>query len=156
IQLRRLYMVSLVTGPHDLAAQARQRFAQNAAAAADVEHAQAAQGVELLVVAAEVPARSLLDEAEPHRVEPVQHGHLAARIPPFGSERRKTRDLGRVDGRVASGFRPARHRPLQTAVAAMRPRRYVYAPFRAGACRKAHRAPQIMPEKPASPPWPAW
>src|SRR5262249_25273948 len=38
---------------------------------------------------------------------------------------------GLVDGRIASGLRPARHRPLQSAVAAMRPHRYVYAPFRA-------------------------
>src|SRR5262249_7983135 len=98
----------------------------------------------------------LLDEAQPHRVEPVQHGHLTARIPPLGGERRKARDLGLVDGRIASGLRPARHRPLRSAVAAMPPHRYVYAPFRARACRKAHRAPQLPPEKPATPPWPAW
>src|SRR5215510_12556536 len=40
---------------------------------------------------------------------------------------------------------------LQSAVAALRPRRYVYAPFRAGARRKADRAPQNLGElrKPA-------
>src|SRR5262249_3784288 len=141
---------------HDLGPQARQRFAQNAAAAADVEQAQARQRVELLVVAAEMPARGLLDEAQPHWVEPVHHGHLAARIPPLGGARRKARDLGLGRGGLASGLRPARHRPLQSAVAAMRPPGYVYAPFRARACRKAHRAPQITPENSASPPWPAW
>src|SRR5262249_402592 len=143
-------------GAHDLGPQARQRFAQNAAAAADVEQAQARQRVELLVVAAEMPARGLLDEAQPHRVEPVQHGHLAARIPPLGGERRKARDLRLVDGRTASGLGPARHQPLQSAVAATRPRRYVYAPFRARACRKARRAPKIRPENSPRPLWPAW
>src|SRR5262249_55096118 len=125
-------------------------------AATDVEQAQARQRVELLVVAADMPAGGLLDEAQPHRVEPVQHGHLAARIPPFGGERRKARDLRLVDGRIASGLGPARHQALQSAVAATPPRRYVYAPFRARACPKPPRAPKIMPENPANPPWPAW
>ncbi len=76
-------LASAGSAPTTLGAQARQRLAQDAGAAADIEDAQARERVEPLAVAIEASARRLLDEAQPHRVELVQHGHLAARIPPI-------------------------------------------------------------------------
>src|SRR5919204_6393509 len=69
--LRRLDIARRGIGAHHRRAKARQRLAQNAAAAADVEYAQARERVEARLLAAELPACCLLDESQPHRVEPV-------------------------------------------------------------------------------------
>ena len=70
-----------------------------AAAAADVENAQTGERIKLLLITREMPARCRLDEAEPHRVELVQHGHGTALIPPLGRKSRKMRNRRRIDGR---------------------------------------------------------
>src|SRR5262245_58977550 len=98
MQLCRLDVRRRRIGAHDRGTKARQRLAQNAAAAADVEYPQARKRVEAPLLAAEMPACGLLDESEPHRVEPVQHGHLAAWIPPLGRARGKPHHLRLVDG----------------------------------------------------------
>ncbi len=137
-------------------AKPRQGLAQDAAAAADVEDAQAREAVEPLAVAPELPAGRLLDVAEPHRVELVQHAHLAARVPPGRGQRREARDLVGVDGRPAGRgvtcvafdrSSPSRLQPTS-------PRRYVYAPFRAGASPSSRPGAHFPPETEA-PPWPA-
>jgi len=97
MQLRCLYICLRGIGAQDASPQTRQRFAQNAAAAADVEHAQAGERIEPPFVAAEMPTRGLFDEGESHRVELVQHRHPAAWIPPLGGVRGKMRDLRLVD-----------------------------------------------------------
>ena len=50
-------------GAHHGSAQARQRLAQDAAAAADVEDAQPFEAVEPLAVALELPAGGVLDDS---------------------------------------------------------------------------------------------
>ncbi|MGY4366349.1 hypothetical protein ACVW1A_002414 [Bradyrhizobium sp. LB1.3] len=70
----------------DLRTQARQRLAQQAGAAADVEHAQTAEAVQAAQVAFELAAGRIADVAEPQRVDPVQRGHLAVWVPPLGRE----------------------------------------------------------------------
>src|SRR5262245_51663361 len=111
VQLRRRDIGLRGIGAHDGGAEPRQRLAQNAAAAADVEHAELGERIEPLVVTPEMPARRLFDEAEPHRIELVQHGHLAARIPPLRRQRREASDLRLVDGRRAPASRIACHPP---------------------------------------------
>ena len=101
---RRRDIVLRRIGADDVGAEPRQRLGQDAAAAADIEHAQAVEAVELLGVAAETRGRLVADVAEPHRIELVQRRHLAARVPPLGGERGETRDLGRVDGGCAAAF----------------------------------------------------
>ena len=81
-------------GADDGRAEPRQRLRQNAAAAADIEDAQAFQAIELLGVAVEPLAGGVADVGEPHRIELVQHRHLAARVPPLLGQRRKARDFG--------------------------------------------------------------
>src|SRR5205823_1211344 len=122
-----------------------ERLAQNAAAAADVEDAQPRKAVEPLAIAVEAPARGVLDEAEPHRVELVQHAHLAAEIPPFGRQRRKALDLGRIDGRTVRR-RACCHRSCSTGAVALPPLRplCIRAFLRGG----FKIAPALMPEKP--------
>ena len=92
-------LASAGIGADHRGAEPGQRLGQDAAAAADVEDAQARQAAEPLGVAVEMRGRRLVaDIAEPHRIELVQRRHLAARVPPFGGQRRKPLDLGLVDG----------------------------------------------------------
>ena len=98
--------------------------------------------------ATELQAHRITDKGEPHRIEPVQHPHLSARIPPLLGESREAVDLGRIDGSVREDIRMLRlvrhvndfvssrfvHRPPREGreggkVAAQRAHRYVYAPF---------------------------
>ena len=65
-------------------AQPRHRFREDAAAAADVEHALAGQ------------LRQPVDPGEAQRVEIVQRAELALRIPPAVRELAEFRELGRV------------------------------------------------------------
>ena len=97
MQLRCLDVCLRRIGAHDASAQTHQRFAQNAAATADVQQPQVRKRIEPPLVAAEMSTCGLLDEGEPHRVELVQHGHLPAWIPPLGGARRKMRNLRLVD-----------------------------------------------------------
>ena len=96
----------------DGGAEPCQRLAQNTAAAADIEHAQTRQRIEPFRISLELPASGLLDETEPHRIELVQHGHLAARIPPLAGQSGETRDFRLVDARIAPRLCLACHRPL--------------------------------------------
>jgi hypothetical protein len=80
-----------------LGAEPRQRLAKDAAAAADVEDAEAFERIELLGVVVEVLGGAVADIADPHRIELVQRGHLAARVPPFAGHRGKPRDFGVID-----------------------------------------------------------
>ncbi len=87
------------------------RFAQQAAATADIEAAQPLECVRGLRVAAEMPADMVLDVAQPHRAELVQGLELARRVPPLFCHGGKARDFLAVDR--ASGFlSPASHRTV--------------------------------------------
>jgi hypothetical protein len=56
-------------------------------------------------LAAETRQTCLADEGQAHRVEHMQRGELALRVPPLGGDARKTLDLGRIDGRKLRGLR---------------------------------------------------
>src|SRR5205823_2539141 len=60
----------------------RQRLAQNAAPAPDVEDPQVCEAAGPLGVAVELTAGRVPDIGEAGRIELVQHRHLAARVPP--------------------------------------------------------------------------
>ena len=49
-------------------------------------------------IALPVGRGAVADEAEPHRVQPVQRRELAARVPPLLGDAREALDLGRIDG----------------------------------------------------------
>src|SRR5579859_6984439 len=87
-------------------AKPRQRLAQHAAAAADVEDAQALQAVEPRRIAGKMRRGAVADIAEPHRIEAVQRRPGAVRIPPLAGEPREMRDRIVVDraGRWSVSF----------------------------------------------------
>src|SRR5262249_8142836 len=122
---------------HDGGAKARQRLRQEPAAAADVEDAQPGKTIEPGRIAAESFAGAVADEAQPQRVDPVQHAHLAAWVPELGGQRGELRDLRRIDAGACGqrlGHVDFLVGPLRTsAVATASTRQYVYAPFCAGA-----------------------
>src|SRR5439155_12697400 len=93
MQIRCLDVCLRRIGAHDASAQTHQRFAQNAAATADVQQPQVRKRIEPPLVAAEMSTCSLLDEGEPHWVELMQDGHLPASMPPLGGALRKMRNL---------------------------------------------------------------
>ena len=84
-------------GADDGRAKPRQRLRQNAAAAADIEDAQAGEAVEPLRIAAEMIGGAIADIGKPDRVEFVQRRHRSARVPPLAGEPRKARDFVLVD-----------------------------------------------------------
>ena len=89
-----------VDGNH-VRAQPRHRLGQQAAAAADVEKAQALERFALVWVDAQPRRHLLADIVEPDRIELVQHAELAVGVPPFGGHCGKAFHLGRVDGGAA-------------------------------------------------------
>src|SRR5690606_16776418 len=82
-----------------LAAKARQRFRQQAAAAADVEDAQAAETAQLLRVAPELACDLIAYIGHPDGIELVQHRHGTALVPPLRAKPSELIDLFLVDGR---------------------------------------------------------
>src|SRR5512143_3583389 len=116
-------------GANHLGTQSRQRFRQDAAAAADIQHAQPLQAVELFGAAFKARRCLIADVAKPYRIELVQGRHGPAWIPPIGGVARKTLDLSRINAGYASFSSNHSNRP-PAVVAGQRPRRYVYAPFR--------------------------
>ncbi len=97
VQLRSLDVVRRRIGPHHPGAEPRQRLAQNAAAAADIENADAIEARRMAGVATELPAHRIPDIGEPDWIELMQHRHLSARVPPFPGEPGKAVDLGGID-----------------------------------------------------------
>jgi hypothetical protein len=79
--------------PHHVGAEPRQRLAQHARAAADVEDAQALQAV-----GAELPAPGAPDIVEPHGIVAMQPARLAIGVPPGRRRGIEAGDLGAVDG----------------------------------------------------------
>src|SRR5579872_3728149 len=77
--------------------EAPQWLGDQAAAAADVEDAQAVERSEGPRIAAEMRHESLADEAEARRIEPMQRRHRASGIPPSLRERGEPLDFRRVD-----------------------------------------------------------
>ena len=86
------------------AAHARQRFAQQACAAAHIQRGLAGQRLHALHIARPMHVYRIADKAEPHRIEPVQHGGGTLRIPPIPRQLSEMRGLFRADG-GRSGFR---------------------------------------------------
>ena len=82
-------------------AEPRQRFAKNAAAAADIEHPQAGEAVEPHRIAVEMRGSTVADVSEPHRIELVQRRHRPARVPPLPGDAGEARDFFPVDGASA-------------------------------------------------------
>ena len=70
----------------DIRSQPRQRFAQQAGTAADVERGLARQRPARLDVACPVQVDRLAQELQPHGVEPVEHGRGALGVPPVLGE----------------------------------------------------------------------
>ena len=91
---------------HDLGAEPRHRFAQKPAAAADVEDAQAFEGIGGVGITPEMGRHLVADIGQPDGVELVQRTELAVRVPPFGGQRGKAFHLVAVDG-GAFGLRPS-------------------------------------------------
>src|SRR4051794_30545397 len=79
-------------------AEARERFGQQAAAAADIERAEPFERSRLAPVAAELPAGLVADVLQAERVQPVERPHRPVRIPPLAGEPVEARDLVRVYG----------------------------------------------------------
>ena len=76
-------------GANDRGAKPRQRLGKDAAAAADIEDAQAFEVVELLRIAAEMLGGAVADISEADRVELVQGRHRPMRVPPLAGHREK-------------------------------------------------------------------
>ncbi len=68
-------------------------FAEQSAAAADVEKPQAGKGLALEGIKAKAAADLLLDVLQAHGVEDMEHPELAFRVPPFGGHFREFLDL---------------------------------------------------------------
>ncbi|AEW16984.1 hypothetical protein BAA13334_I01002 [Brucella abortus A13334] len=83
-------------------AQARHRFAEQPAAAANVEKAKTFQRARRVRVAVELRADLFLDIGKPCRIEFVQRAEFTLRIPPLRGDARKMLDLGSVDGGAGS------------------------------------------------------
>ena len=90
-------------GADDGGAHPRDRLGQQAAAAADVENAQAFQRLRAFRVEPEILGRLVADIAQPHRVELVQRLELAGRAPPLSRHRREAVHFALVD-RALCGF----------------------------------------------------
>ena len=103
MRLRDCNIVLRRIGTDHVGAQSRQRLRQDSAAAADIEHAETLQAVELFRIAAKMRSRLIADIAQPDRIELVQGGHRPARIPPVGRMAREPLDLGLIDAGYA-GF----------------------------------------------------
>ena len=86
-------------GADNRRAKPGQRLAKQAAAAADVEDAQALERPCGMRIAAEALRHLVADIGQPDRVELVQRAELAVRIPPFGGQRGKAVDFRSVNGR---------------------------------------------------------
>ena len=83
--------------PDHLRAQPRERLAQQAGAAADIEDAQSGKAIQAFDVALELAAGGVADIGQPQRIDLVQRGHLALGVPPLVRQFRELRDFGRID-----------------------------------------------------------
>ena len=84
VQLRHLQRLVRHVDAGDLGAAARHRFGEDAAAAADVEHALAGE------------RGAAVDPVEAQRIDLVQRTELAVRVPPARGELAEFLELGRV------------------------------------------------------------
>ena len=110
VQLRRRNVALRRIDADHLRAESRQRLAQQAGAATDIEDAQAFEAGQAARVAVELAAGGVANEREPQRIDLVQRRHLAARIPPLDRVHHPVEqaiDDMRADRRP--GFRLARH-----------------------------------------------
>ena len=80
-----------------LGAEPGHRLGEEAAAAADVEEAEAGEGAGRLRVAAELGGDLVDDVVEAAGVQHVQRLELAVRVPPFGGHGLELGDLGGVN-----------------------------------------------------------
>ena len=96
--------------PGDRRAQPGHRLADQAAAASEVDNAQAVERPAARRVQAEVSADRVANQAEPRRVQPVQRRKLAARIPPFPGHGGEAGNLGLVDRRAGGPCVPSGRR----------------------------------------------
>ena len=109
--------------PGDRSAEAGKRLAQEAAAAADVDHRQAGQRPLRQGIAPEVGADAVADIAEPDRVELVQRRQRPRLVPPV---------LGQIGealefGCVGAGRHPVGSHQAASELACSRPPEYVHA-----------------------------
>ena len=74
-------------------------FAEQAAAAADVEDGKALQRTARQRLAAPMDGRAVADIADTNRAQAMQRRELAGGVPPLVGDARKALDLGRIDGR---------------------------------------------------------
>ena len=89
----------------DFGPEPSQRFGQQAAAAADIDDAEALQGQHARRVAAEAGTDRVADIADANRVVLVQRLELAARVPPFRRDGAEAGDLPGIHRAAAgSGF----------------------------------------------------
>ena len=84
--------------PTIVGAQPCHGLGQKPAAAADIEEAQALEGLAVEGVAAKAGADLLLDIVQAHRVEDMENPELALGIPPFGGHFREFFNFGGVEG----------------------------------------------------------
>jgi len=84
-------------GAHHIGPQPRHRFAQEPAAAADVEQPQPCKGAFGGAVAAELGGDLADDILQPQRIDHVQGLELARRVPPFCGHRLELGDFSGID-----------------------------------------------------------
>ncbi len=97
VERRRLHVLGCGIHAGNFRAQPRQRFAQQPGAATDIERAYARQRLAVADIAAPVPIDPVADEAQPHRVEPVEHRRTALGVPPVGGQPAEMRRLFGAD-----------------------------------------------------------
>ncbi len=89
--------------PHHIGTQPRHRFAEQSAAAADIEESQTGKRPPVERVARQPATNLLLDIGQPHRIEDMQNPEFSLRIPPFGGHFREFLDFRRVERRGGGG-----------------------------------------------------
>ena len=82
-------------------AEPRHRLGDEPAAAANVQEPEPGERRERAGLAREMADQPIADEAEPHRVEPVQRPELARLVPPARRDAREAPDLAAVDRALA-------------------------------------------------------
>jgi len=78
-------------------------FGQEPAAAADVEEAQAPEGLGIIGIAAKSGANLFLDKSQPDRVKDMENAEFTLGIPPFGSHFGEFLDFGGIKGGLGCG-----------------------------------------------------
>jgi hypothetical protein len=104
MRLRHRDVLGRRIGSHHRGAEPRERLAQNAATAADIEETQIGETPKVVRIAAEMLGRAVADIGKPHRIEFVQGRHRPPRVPPVVGQPGEAGEFLLVDGFGAVGL----------------------------------------------------